>query len=458
VGPGRRGGGGGGGGAPPGTGGTGIGTANTRARLAQLYGHHHALEIAPAEGGGTRVSLRLPWHDAPLPARALSGTAGDGAEARPRRRGWLGWAAAAVFFLGAARLSYASMLGTPMPPHRILGPGEALVCGTLSAAMITLLVAGAFAMAGRAPLVAGARAHSLRRHARAALLLGVAGVLPRNVCTVFWGTPLAALATGPVLGRMAAEVVKAVFVFAILSLVAHALEYARRARMTEAAGLRLQASLARAELQRTAAELRGLRMQVNPGFLFTALGAVAARVHRAPAQAERMVVRLADLLRQAMAATGGQEVPLEEEMRAAEPFLEVERIRLGGRLRVVERVDDDALECTVPAFTLQPLLENAIRHAVAPHAKGACVTVEISRTDDAVEIAVDDDGPGADVSAVDGAPGLGLRAIRQRLRARYGDAARMTIRTAPGAGFGVRIRVPVPARTPAMEAAWSSAR
>lgn len=228
------------------------------------------------------------------------------------------------------------------------------------------------------------------------------------------------------------------------------------------AGTRLreeEARAARAEALRARAELQALRAQLNPHFLFNTLHSLMALVRHEPASAEDALERFAGLLRYTLHARRQEvdDVTLADEWAFVRDYLALERIRLGDRLRVAEDVDDEALECTVPAFTLQPLLENAIRHAVAPHAKGACVRVDLRRSDDALEIGVDDDGPGAEPHAVEGAPGLGLRAIRQRLRARYGDAAEMTVDTRPGAGFSVRIRVPVPVRTLAGEAAWSSA-
>ena len=416
-----------------GTAGTGIGTANTRARLAQLYGHHQALEMAPAEGGGTRVSLRLPWHDAPLPGRALDGTAEDAGDARGGP--WLGWAAAAVVFLVATRLAYATMLGMVVLPYRRVGPEEAILCGTLNAGMLTLLFVAAFVLARRAPLVGGARGPALRRHARAALLLGVAAPLERNGCSIPWGTPVSRFVSGEVLAAMAVEALWAVTIFGAASLVAHALEYARRMRATEAAGLRLQASLARAELRRTSAELRGLRMQVNPGFLFTALGAVASRVHEAPDEAERMVVRLADLLRQAMAGTGVQEVPLEEEMRAVEPFLEVERIRLRGRLRVEWDVDDEALDAFVPHLLLQPVL----LHAVGADGSGGCVAVSARRQGRWLEVQV---RGGASATGPDARAEDAAGDARARLERLYGDDCTVEVGRMEGGGTRAVLRLP----------------
>jgi two-component system LytT family sensor kinase len=368
--------------------GSGIGTANTRARLEQLYGEHHALEMAPAEGGGTRVAVRVPWHEAPWPSRALEGSASHGgadAATPPSGSRWGRVVAGAVFLLMWAD-GYRRMLGTPAASHEVVSATEAAVCGGLNAMVTTLMLASAFVLARRAPVMGGGKGKALLRHARAALLLGAAVTLERKLCALVWGMPLADLTAPGALRLMGDEILSTVVVFTVVSLAAHALEYARRSRQKEASGLRLQASLARAELERTSAELRGLKMQVNPRFLFTALEAVAARVRQAPAEAERMVVRLADLLRQAMESAGTHEVPLEEEVRALEPFLEVERIRLGGRLRVEWRVDDETLDAFVPPRVLQPMVEEAV-------ARGGhgCVAIAARRRGDWLELEVRDD-------------------------------------------------------------------
>jgi two-component system LytT family sensor kinase len=414
--------------------GGGIGTANTRARLAQLYGEEQTLEIAPAEGGGTRVALRIPWHQAPWPSRALDAPAAEaGPSPRAGRTPWAGWMAAAVFFLILWRSGYGGMHGRVLV-GRTVGVAEAAVCGGLSAGMLTLLFATAFVMARRAPVVAGSAARALGRHARAGLLVAVLVTLERNGCTVAWGTHVRMLVTPHWLGAMAVEAAVWTGIFGAASVLAHALEYARRTRMTEAAALRLQASLARAELERTSAELRGLRMQVNPGFLFTALSAVAARVHDAPADAERMLVRLADLLRQAMRGTAAGEVPLEDELRALEPFLEVERIRLGGRLRVCRDVDDEALDALVPAMVLQPLV---VRAAGRGSADGeASLSISARRRGEWLEVEV------RDAAQADASGGEGVEEARDRLARFYGGRCGVEVAPAEGGGSRAVIRLP----------------
>jgi two-component system LytT family sensor kinase len=417
--------------------GAGIGMVNTRARLEQLYGTHHALEMAPGEGGGTRVSLRIPWHQAPLPSRALDGPTDAVAPPSPRRR-WIGGLVAAAFFLYLWRRGFVRMIGEPGAPERIVGPTEATVCTLLSAVLLTALFSAAFVLARRTPVVWGSVAPTTLRHLRVGALLAAGVAVERSACAIPWGTPPSVMFSVSGLWEMVEEMAVWTAVFAAVSVAAHSLEYARRARASEAAGLRLQASLAGARLRRSSAELRGLRMQVNPGFLFTALGAVASRVHHAPADAERMLVRLADLLRQAMRGAGRLEVPLEEELDALEPFLEVERIRLGGRLRVERGVDDGALDALVPHTVLQPLVAHAVGREPADGAE-VFVGVYARRTGEWLEVEVRESGGAADAGAAEEA---GADEVRARLARLYGGACGVEVSRMEGGGTRAVVRLP----------------
>ncbi|HEX5871603.1 MAG TPA: histidine kinase, partial [Longimicrobium sp.] len=412
--------------------GEGIGTANTRARLAHLYGPRQALSIEPAAGGGTRVALRLPWHDAPWPAPALDAPLAPPAAGRI---GWLGRVAAAGLLVLLFQPAYARLHGTQMA-GRTVGVAEAAVCAGLNAAGLTLLLCAAFVLARRAPVAPGAAA-AARRHLGAALGLGVAMTLVRNACEVAWGTPLSSVTQADALAAMALESARWMGVYAVASFAAHAVEFARRGRVSEAAALALQASLARAELERTSTELRGLKMQVNPGFLFNALGAVASRVHRSPADAERMVVRLADLLRQAMTGGGEPEVPLEEEMRALQPFLEVERLRLDGRLRVEMDVDDEALDGYLPHMALQPLVMDALGRV--PNDAAGCVSVAARRRGAWLEVEVRGGGGSAET---DPPAEEGAGEMRARLARMYGAGCAVEVGRMEGGGTRAVLRLP----------------
>ena len=210
----------------------------------------------------------------------------------------------------------------------------------------------------------------------------------------------------------------------------------------------------RLETLRARAELEALRAQLQPHFMFNTLHSVMALVRSNPAAAETAIEELAGLLRYVLGTAGpvgapgdSDDVRLEDELAFVETYLALEALRLGDRLRVERRIDPEALDCCVPALTLQPLVENAIKHAVAPRAAGGTLTIvaELSPdgADDRLHLEVRDDGPGADPRAVERSAGIGLRLVRQRIATRYRGEATLEVETAPGAGFAVRLRGPV---------------
>jgi two-component sensor histidine kinase len=209
----------------------------------------------------------------------------------------------------------------------------------------------------------------------------------------------------------------------------------------------------RAEALRVDAELRALRAQLNPHFLFNTLHSITALVRLDPGSGERALEQFAALLRYVLDVNRErtEEVPLEEELGFVRTYLALERLRLGDRLRVTEEIDPDALECLVLAFSLQPLVENAIKHGIAPRAGNGTLRIAATLVGEQMVLEVADDGTGADGARVAGASGLGLSAVRQRLETRWGSAARMDVVTAPHNGFLVRITVPA-ATTPVLRA------
>src|SRR5437870_9600021 len=128
-----------------------------------------------------------------------------------------------------------------------------------------------------------------------------------------------------------------------------------------------------AKVQTRDAELRALRAQVNPHFLFNGLNAVASLAGSDSARARTMCVMLADFLRRSLALGGRREIPLAEERDLAERYLEIERVRFGDRLRVERDIAAEALRCAVPALVLQPLVENAVTHGIAHSIEGGTV-------------------------------------------------------------------------------------
>ncbi len=218
-------------------------------------------------------------------------------------------------------------------------------------------------------------------------------------------------------------------------------------------GARQQAEVAaRAEALRAQAELKALRAQVNPHFLFNTLHSLLALVRKDPRAAEEALEQFGGLMRYALRIQqeAGDEVPLAEEWAFAEDYLALEKLRLGDRLQVHADIDGAALGHTVPAFSLQPLLENSIGHAIARHASGGNLWIRAAPDRGRLVLEVRDDGKGATEEAIEASSGTGLRLLRRRLDALYGNEARLTT-TTTDAGFSVVVEVPAsvrPARRP----------
>ena len=163
-----------------------------------------------------------------------------------------------------------------------------------------------------------------------------------------------------------------------------------------------------------------------------------------PKEAEDGLEQFGDLLRYTLdTQKNGEVVPLGEELTFVDNYLALETLRLGERLRLEVDIDDGARGRPVPAFCLQPLVENAIRHAIAPRAAGGRVELRVKEQQaGTLLLEVADDGDGADPETLDAASGIGLRLVRERLAAHYGDSASFEVDTAPGRGFRVRIEIP----------------
>jgi len=171
-----------------------------------------------------------------------------------------------------------------------------------------------------------------------------------------------------------------------------------------------------------AAELRSLRYQVNPHFLFNALNTIAALISTDPVLAEASVERLAKMFRYVLAASERGQVPLEEELAFVDDYLEIERARFGGRLRVTREIDPRGLPVTVPSLILQPLVENAVKHGCGAD-DGTDVSIRVEPVDEGVKVTVADRGPGMPRGyRIDGSTCHGLSNVNQRLHKTYGPA------------------------------------
>lgn len=193
------------------------------------------------------------------------------------------------------------------------------------------------------------------------------------------------------------------------------------------------------ELQAQRARLAALRAQLQPHFLFNALGGIAELIHTDPHGADRMIVRLARLLRSALDDSDAQVVSLTHELSCLEPYLELERMRFGDRLTIVMDVEPAARDASVPGLLLLPVVENAIRHGIAPRSAPGTVTIRARVVERSVQLDVEDDGVGL---ASELTVGIGLGNTRARLAELYGASSDLAIADRPGGGTRVRISVP----------------
>jgi len=215
-----------------------------------------------------------------------------------------------------------------------------------------------------------------------------------------------------------------------------AVDYHRRYKERELGAAQLQGRL-------TAARLEALRMQLNPHFLFNALNSISSLMYVDARTADTMIRKLGELLRLSLDQRRGDEITVRDEIDFLRHYLDLERLRFEDRLRVRLDVDPEALPAMVPTFLLQPLVENALRHAIAPRSEGGTVDVSIRRDQGWLRIVVADDGPGLPEGRV--AEGVGLANTRERLKQLYSlaDAVRLT----PLEEGGLRVDVTVPFHT-----------
>ncbi len=225
-------------------------------------------------------------------------------------------------------------------------------------------------------------------------------------------------------------------IYWVVLAVVHALRYYDESRDREVRASRLETQLARAELQ-------NLRMQLDPHFLFNTLNSIAVLMRHDVEGAERMLHRLSELLQRTLRQGGRHEIALREELAYLRSYLEIEKTRFRDRLTVDYDIDPTALDCAVPALLLQPLVENAVRHGIAPRAGPGRVGIGARRSGDHLELTVRDNGPGLEPGG-DQVPagGVGLTNTRNRLEKMYGSAGRLGFRQPEEGGLEVRVRIP----------------
>ncbi len=370
-----------------------------------------------------------------LPGALLSGSAAPrpaGGSDGPRGSTW--------FALGFALLFAVSIVPSWIYYHAIgeAVPWSRLISESLSWVLWALLLPAVVWAARRFPIDRDTWRWALPAHVG----IGALTVVANSFLTLVKNQAILATLSGSIapgfLSRLPVLLVvnfqAALVIYGSIVAAVHAFDGIRRLKEREVAASRLEAELSRAELT-------VLKMQLEPHFLFNTLNAISALVHGNPDGAERMVVRLSELLRMSLSSADRDEVPLEEELRFLGVYLDIQKTRFGDRLRVHQEVPEAARFASVPNMLLQPLVENAIRHGLERRAAPLTISIRAVRTNGLLRLEVEDDGPGLPEEAAR-RNGIGLANTRARLQRLYGPAHRLELANRSEGGTRVTMELP----------------
>jgi two-component system, LytTR family, sensor kinase len=216
--------------------------------------------------------------------------------------------------------------------------------------------------------------------------------------------------------------------------VEHAHDYYHKLQERELRASQLEAQLAQTQLQ-------VLKMQLHPHFLFNTLNAISALIRESPDEADEMVSRLGDLLRMTLETAGLQEVPFKKELEFLQHYLDIEQTRFQDRLKIEMAIEPETLDGLVPSMILQPLVENSVRHGVAPRPEGGCIKIKAWRHHSLLRLEVEDDGPGLSGNGPV-KERVGLSNTRARVSNLYGDDHGLALRHAAGGGLIASLSIP----------------
>ena len=215
-----------------------------------------------------------------------------------------------------------------------------------------------------------------------------------------------------------------------------AYSYYQKYRERELVTSKLEARLATSRLQ-------VLKMQLHPHFLFNTLNAISELIYKDRESAERMIGDLSDLLRMSFENLEVQEIPLKQELEFLKKYLEIEQMRFHDRLQVEMEISPETLDACVPNMILQPLVENAIKHGIAPRSTGGKIEIGAVRRDESLELSVADNGIGVPFNDVENlSEGVGLSNTRRRLGHLYGERHKFDLQASEARGLRVKLTIP----------------
>jgi sensor histidine kinase YesM len=221
----------------------------------------------------------------------------------------------------------------------------------------------------------------------------------------------------------------------------HAYDYYRRFRERERRAAQLEIEAAVLEKQLAQSQLDALRMQLHPHFLFNTLNSISVLMRDDTKAANRMLLRLSELLRVALKSESQQEITLRQELEFLGSYLEIEQTRFQDRLTVDFNIEKETLDAYVPNLILQPIVENAIRHGIAPRAEAGLIQIQARRENGSVELSIKDNGAG--LNGTEGIKsGIGLSNTQKRLEKLYGERQGFEISSPLTGGLLVKLKIP----------------
>jgi signal transduction histidine kinase len=263
--------------------------------------------------------------------------------------------------------------------------------------------------------------------------------LGRVIIWLKWGYPMGKpLTFESITNFVVGNFSEGIGIYLLIALSSYAYDYYRRFRAGQLKTLQLEAQLSHAQLQ-------ALKMQLHPHFLFNTLHSISALLHSDIPAARKMITRLGDFLRLTLENSGSQEVSLKQEAEFLSCYLEIERIRFQNRLVTRMNLGERTLDAQVPNLILQPIVENAIRHGIAPRSTPGLIEIDAKQQNGTLRIQVRDNGPGLPehrTSEILFKKGLGLANTETRLERLYGAAHLFDLRNDPDGGLIVTLEIP----------------
>jgi hypothetical protein len=328
-----------------------------------------------------------------------------------------------LYFNARVTMPYVDFLDIAIPQF-----GRALMWGLMAPFILRLRE--------KVPLSAGRWAGGVAFHFAAGFVVMATYYLGRMYAiSLIWDSGKEAFWPMALKGFYGRNIIDIAYYWAVLAF-GYSLEIYQRYKSEELKAAQLEARLIETEL-------KALRQQMHPHFLFNTMNTIAVLVReRRNDEAVNLLARLGALLRMSLDNTGVPEVTLRQEMAFLEKYLEIQKTRFSDRLTVKVDITPEAMEARIPNLLLQPLVENAIMHGIAPKPGSGRVEVRGRVADGMLHLEVSDDGPGLPVDSGRAKEGIGLTNTRERLAKIYGAHSQLTLCSEPGRGVSVKIHFP----------------